>query len=84
MLTMDSGLEAAADARAPFSMGACLLSDVVRTAQPRKVAIAFARPRAFWAADVSGRRHPASRPGLSSRTAQPAQAELPVHDPYRR
>jgi hypothetical protein len=73
MLTMDSGLEAAAAARAPFSMGACLPSAAVRAAQPRKVAIAFARPRAFWATDVSVGRHPAS--ALSAGLGQPNQSK---------
>ncbi len=70
---MDSGLEAAANARAPFSMGACLPSDAVRTAQPFPGAIAFARPRAFWASDVSGRLHPASE--LSAAIGQPGQSK---------
>jgi hypothetical protein len=77
MLTMDSGLEAAADARAPFSMGACLPSAVVRTAQPRKGAIAFARPRAFWAADVSGRRHPAAALGAALGQPSPRKQNYP-------
>jgi hypothetical protein len=70
MLTIDSGLEAAATVRVPFSMGACLPSAVVRTAQPRKVAIAFARPRASWAADVFGQRHLAA--GLGKAIGQPS------------
>jgi hypothetical protein len=73
MLTMNSDLEAAAVARAPFSMGTCLPSAVVRTAQSRKGAIAFARPRAFWATDVSGRRHPVSE--LSAVLGQPSQSK---------
>jgi hypothetical protein len=72
MLTMDSGLEAAT-ARAPFSMGTCLPSAVGGAAQPRKGAMAFARPRAFWATDVSGRRHPAS--AFSAAIGQPSQSK---------
>ena len=71
MLNLTSELEAVATAREPFSMGACLPSAVVRAAQPRMGAIAFARPRAFWATDVSGRRHPASV--LSAVLGQPTQ-----------
>jgi hypothetical protein len=72
MLTMVSDFEAAAAARAPFSMGACLPSAVAATAQPRKGAIAFVRPRAFWAVDGSSRRHQA---GLSAVLGQPAQSK---------
>ena len=70
MLNTNIDFEAAA-ARAPFGMGTCLPSAVGEAAQPRKGAIAFARPRAFWATDVSGRRHPASE--LSAVIAQPTQ-----------
>ena len=83
MLNFDSDLEAVATAREPFSMGTCLPSAVIRPARPPMGAIAFARPRAFSGTDVSGRRH-ARWPERSSRTAHPAQAELPVLDPYRR
>jgi hypothetical protein len=76
MLTMDSGLEAA-NARAPFSMGACLPSAVVRTAQPRKGAIAFARPRAFWATDPSGRRHPEADLGIALGQPSPRKQNYP-------
>jgi hypothetical protein len=62
MLNIFSDSEAAANARTPFGMGACLPPVAVRTAQPRQGAIAFARPRprAFWAADVFGQRHPSA------------------------
>jgi hypothetical protein len=71
MLNLTSDLEAVATAREPFSMGACLPSAVVRPVQPSKGAIAIARPRAFWATDVSGRRHSAA--GLSAALGQPTQ-----------
>lgn len=73
MLTTISDLEVAAAERAPISMGACLPSAVAGTSQPRKGAIAFARPRAFWAFDGSGRRHPAA--DLSAVLGQPNQSE---------
>ena len=71
MLSMDSDLEAAAAVRAPLSEGICLPSGVVRTAQPSEGATAFARPRAFWASDVSGRLH--SDSVLSTAAGQPSQ-----------
>ena len=73
MLTIASDLEAAAAVRAPFSTGACLPSAVIGTAQPRMGAIAFARPRAIWASDGSGRRHPAA--DLSAVQGQPSQSK---------
>jgi hypothetical protein len=73
MLNMHSDLEAVAVARAPFSMGAYLPSAAIRSAQPYQGAIAFARPRAFWATDVSGRCHPAA--GLGAVLGQPNQSK---------
>jgi hypothetical protein len=64
MLTMISDLEAAADAHAPFSEGACLPPAAVRTARPHRGAAAFARPRASWAADVFGQRRPSDDLGV--------------------
>ena len=55
MLNMISGLETATEAYAGFGMGAVLPSGV-RSAQPVCTGAALARPRAFRAADVSGRR----------------------------
>ena len=60
MLNMTSDVEAAAEARTPFGEGAGLPSVAVRTAHSHRCAIKFARPRAFWAADVLGQRHMAS------------------------
>jgi hypothetical protein len=55
MLNTISGLETAAEARAGFGMGAVLPSGA-RPAQVLCTGAAFARPRAFWAADVLGQR----------------------------
>jgi hypothetical protein len=77
MLTMNSGLEAATDVRVPFSVGACLPPAAVRTAQPRKGAIAFARPRALWAADVFGQRHPAADLGMALGQPNPSKQNYP-------
>jgi hypothetical protein len=71
MLNLTSDLEAVATAREPFSMGACLPAGGIRPVQPPKGAMAFARPRAFWATDGFGRRHLAA--GLSAVLGQPAQ-----------
>jgi hypothetical protein len=79
MLNCDSEFEAVATGGVPFGMGACLPLEVIKPAGPLMGAIAFARPRAFWATDVSGRRHQASdlRTGVSSAAAigQPAQSK---------
>ena len=77
MLNLVSGLEAATDARAPFSVGACLPSAAVRTAQPRKGAVTFARPRAFWAADVFGQRHPAADLAVALGQPNPSKQNYP-------
>jgi hypothetical protein len=69
MVNLLSGLEAAADARTSFDEGACLRPAAVRTAQPAQGAATFARPRAFWASDVFGQRHPAA--GLTVAFGQP-------------
>jgi hypothetical protein len=55
MLNTISGLETATEAYAGFGMGAVLPSGV-RSAQPVCTGAALARPRAFWAAGVLGRR----------------------------
>ncbi len=60
MMNLLSGLEAAAEAHTSFSAGACLRPAAVRAAQPRKGAVTLARPRAPWASDVFGQRHPAA------------------------
>jgi hypothetical protein len=77
MLTTDSGLEAVAYVRKPFSVGACLPSAIAGTAQPRKGAIAFARPRAFWAADGFGRRHPAAGSAMALQQPNPSKQNYP-------
>ncbi len=77
MLTMISGLEAAADACAPFSEGACLPSAVVRAARPHRGAVASARPRAFWAADVFGQRCPAADRGAALGQPNPGKQNYP-------
>jgi hypothetical protein len=71
MLNLTSDLEAVATAREPFGMGACLPSAAIRPVRKPEGAIAFARPRAFWATDVSGRHHLAA--GLSAVLGQPTQ-----------
>jgi hypothetical protein len=60
MVNLISGLETAADARTAFDEGACLRPAAVRAAQSRQGATVFVRPRAFWASDVFGQRHPAA------------------------
>jgi hypothetical protein len=55
MLNTISGLETATEARAGFGTGAVLPSGV-RSAQPPCTGATLARPRAFWAAGVSGQR----------------------------
>jgi hypothetical protein len=55
MLTMISDVEAAAEARAPFSMGACLPSFVARPAGSHEGNVAFKRPRASRAAALRRR-----------------------------
>lgn len=77
MLTMISDLDAAADARAPFREGACLPSAAVRIARPHRGAVAFARPRAFWAADVFGQRRPAADRGVALGQPKSAKQNYP-------
>ena len=77
MLNTISDSEAAANARTPFSVGACLPPVAVRTAQPRKGAIAFARPRAFWATDVFGQRHPVPDGGMALGQPNPSKQNYP-------
>jgi hypothetical protein len=67
----------AADARTPFSVGACLPPAAVRTAQPRKGAFVFVRPRAFWAADVFGQRHPVPVRGMALGQPNPSKPNYP-------
>jgi hypothetical protein len=69
MMNLLSGFEAAAEAHTSFGAGACLRPAAVRTAQPRKGAVTFARPRASWASDVFGQRHAAA--GLAVAFGQP-------------
>jgi hypothetical protein len=77
MLNMVSDVEAAAEARIPFGEGACLPSAAARTAQPHRPAVAFVRPRAFWAADVFGRRHMASDLGVALGQPNPGKQNYP-------
>jgi hypothetical protein len=53
VLNTISGLETAAEAHAPFAMGAALPAGV-QTAQLSCTGAVLARRRAFWAADVFG------------------------------
>jgi hypothetical protein len=77
MLNMVSDVEAAADARTPFGEGACLPSVAVRIAQPHRRTVAFARPRAFWAADVIGQRRQASGLGVALGQPNPSKQNYP-------
>jgi hypothetical protein len=77
MLNKLSDSETAAAARTPLSVGACLPLVAVRTAQPRKGAIAFVRPRAFWAADVFGQRHPVPDGGMALGQSNPSKPNHP-------
>ena len=56
MLNMISDLETAAEARAPLGSDTCLPASAAATTQMHKGFAVYARPRAFWAADVSGQR----------------------------
>ena len=56
MLNMLSDLETAAEARAPFGSDTCLPASAAATTQMHEGFAVYARPRAFWAADVSGQR----------------------------
>jgi hypothetical protein len=62
MLNMISDLETATGAGAdtnaptPFGPDACLSSGTARTTQTRESSVIYPRPRAFWAASVSGQR----------------------------
>jgi hypothetical protein len=48
-----AGLQAGTEALTPFGSDACLPSGVAATTQVREGSVVYARPRAFWAADVS-------------------------------
>jgi hypothetical protein len=73
MLTNTSDFEAAAEASTRLREGACLPSVVVRTSQRSRRAVAFARPRPRWAADVFGQRRPAA--DLGAALGQPGTAK---------
>jgi hypothetical protein len=77
MLNMLSDLEAAAaQVRTPSGSGACLPSGVAATTQMREGTVEYARPRIFWAADVSGQRRLAA--GLAVLVlGQPNQKQYP-------
>jgi hypothetical protein len=77
MLNKVSEIEAAADARTPFGEGACLPSVAVRTAQSHRLDMKFARPRAFWAADVFGQRRTASGRGMALGQPNPSKQNYP-------
>jgi hypothetical protein len=77
MLNKVSDIEAAADARTPFGEGACLPSAAVRTAQSHRRTVEYARPRAFWAADVFGQRRTASGLGMAPGQPNPSKQNYP-------
>jgi hypothetical protein len=77
MLNKVSDVEAAAAARTPFGEGACLPSVAVPTAQSHRWAVEYARPRAFWAADVFGQRHTASDRGMALGQPNPSKQNYP-------
>ncbi len=77
MVNTISDLEAATGVRTPSGEGACLPSAVVGTAQSYRSAVAFARPRAVWAADVFGQRHPASDLGMALGQPNPGKPNYP-------
>jgi hypothetical protein len=76
MLNTIADFEAAASACTPFSEGARRRS-VVRAARPHQGAIAFARPRAFRAADVFGRRLTAADLGVALGQPNPGKPNYP-------
>ncbi len=65
MLNTISDIEAAAEARAPFGVGACLPSDVVRPDRSHEGTAAFTHPRAFRTASVLRRRELAGDAGMA-------------------
>jgi hypothetical protein len=77
MLNKVSEIEAAAAARTQFGEGACLPPVAVRAAQEHRFAVVYARPRAFWAADVFGQRHSASDRGMALGQPNPSKQNYP-------
>ena len=79
MLNKVSEIEAAAEARTPFGEGACLPSVAVRPAQSHLRGAAFPRPRprASWAADVSGQRRTAAGRGMALGQPNPSKQNYP-------
>ena len=77
MLNMLSDLEAAAEARTSFGVGACLRLAAVRTAQPHTGPALFGRTREFWASDVFGQRQAAAGLGVALGQPNPYQPYKP-------
>ena len=77
MLNKVSEIEAAAAACTPFGEGACLPSVAIPTAQSHRQAVEYARPRAFWAADVLGQRHTAPGRGMAPGQPNPSKQNYP-------
>jgi len=77
MLNMLSDLEAAAEARTSFGVGACLRLAAVRTAQPHTGPALFGRTREFWASDVFGQRQAAAGLGVALGQPSPYQPYKP-------
>jgi hypothetical protein len=75
MLNILSDLEAA-EARAPFSVGACLPSVVVRPDRSQEGTVAFTHPRAFWGA-VLRQRLVAAGAGMAFKQPNPAKKQYP-------
>jgi len=65
MLNTISDIEAAAEARAPFGVGACLPSDVVRPDRPHEGTGAFTHSRAFHGATALRQRELAGDAGMA-------------------
>jgi hypothetical protein len=76
MLNMISDLKAA-DARAPFSVGACLPSVVVRPDRPHEGTVAFTHPRAFRSAALLRQRPPAAGAGMALGQPNPVSKQYP-------
>jgi hypothetical protein len=76
MLNMISDLEAA-EARAPFSVGACLPSVVVRPDRPHEGTVAFTHPRAFWGAAARRQRSIAAGHGMALGQPNPVKKQYP-------
>jgi hypothetical protein len=76
MLNMISDLEAA-EARAPFSVGACLASAAVRPTWSHEGTAAFTHQRAFRGAAVLRQRPPALGAGMALGGPNPVKQQYP-------